>query len=254
MLSERVKVGIEGFDDLVQGGLPRGSVTLLTGSAGTGKSTFGMQFLYKGAKVYDEAGLYVTLQQSPDSLVSDMRKFGFDLDSLKTAGRFKILDMSPPVSGQVRNISSNVLIESIEFITRTFHPKRIVVDPISIFGFVSENALDLNQNLLRFSGYLKQLEATVLLVTEIPEDSNSLSRFGIEEFVCDGVIVLYYSRLGGLRLRGIEVRKMRGTSHFEGIFPLKVTQSGVVVYPSGKLSFKAGAGAAITSSSPTKKF
>jgi circadian clock protein KaiC len=251
MMSERVRVGIDGFDDLVEGGLPRNSVVLVTGRAGTGKSTFGMQFLYKGEKVYEEPGLYVALQQSPDSLVSDMRKFGFDLDSLDRSGKFKMLDMSPSVSGQVRNVSSAVLIESIQFLTRTFHPKRVVVDPISIFGFVSDNALDLNQNLLRFAAFLKQLDATVLLVTEIPEDSNGLSRFGIEEFVCDGVVVLYYARMGGLRLRGIEVRKMRGTSHFEGIFPLKVTQSGVVVYPSGKLSFKSPS--SFGGASPTRK-
>jgi circadian clock protein KaiC len=82
---------------------------------------------------------------------------------------------------------------------------------------------------------LKQLDSTVLFVTEIPEDSQALSRYGVEEFISDGVVVLYYSRVGGLRVRGIEVRKMRGTPHKEGTFPIKIGETGLVVYPSGKI-------------------
>jgi len=228
----RVRTGIEGFDELVLGGLPRGQSILVSGGTGTGKSTFGLQFLYKGAKVYDEPGVYLSLEESVPGIMKNASSYGWDLESLQKEDKLNLIDFSPAISGQLRRIEPTDIFSSISTAWKKIGAKRIVIDPITVFGMQTESAMELRHDLLRFSSLLKQLDCTVLFVTEIPEDSQLLSRYGVEEFIADGVIVLYYSRVGGLRVRGIEVRKMRGTSHKEGTFPIKLGESGLTVFPS----------------------
>jgi KaiC/GvpD/RAD55 family RecA-like ATPase len=235
MLLSKVRSGVDGFDELVLGGIPRGQSVLVTGGTGTGKSTFAMQFIYKGAKVYDEPGIYVTMEESTKSILKNAASYGWDIEGLQKQNKIALIDISPAVSGQLRRVDAADVFSTISDMWKKINAKRIVIDPITVFGMQSENAMELRQDLIRFSSLLKQLDATMLLVTEIPEDSQGLSRYGVEEFIADGVVVLYYSRVGGLRVRGIEVRKMRGTSHKEGTFPLKIGEAGLVVYPSGKI-------------------
>jgi circadian clock protein KaiC len=234
-LLSKVRSGIDGFDELVLGGLPRGQSILLTGGTGTGKSTFAMQFLYKGASVYDEPGVYVTMEENVSSILKNASTLGWDIDALQKKNKIALLDLSPAVGGQMRKIDVSDIFSSISSLCKKIGAKRIVVDPITIFGMQTDSLIQLRQDLIRFSSLLKELDATIIFVTEIPEDSQALSRYGVEEFITDGVVVLYFSRVGGLRVRGIEVRKMRGTSHKEGVFPLKIGEAGIIVFPSGKL-------------------
>jgi circadian clock protein KaiC len=233
--TSRVRTGIEGFDELVLGGLPRGHSILVTGGTGTGKSTFALQYIYKGAKVYEEPGIYVTLEESIPAIIKNAATYGWNLDELEKDGKVALIDVSPAVSGQLRRVSPTDIYSNISQVCKRMDAKRIVIDPITVIGMQTENIIDLRLDLLRFGSLLKQLEATVVFVTEIAEDSQGLSRFGIEEFITDGVIVLYFSKVGGLRMRAIEVRKMRGTAHKEGIFPIKIGESGLAVYPSAKI-------------------
>ncbi len=234
MLS-RVRTGIEGVDELVNGGFPRGQTILVTGVAGTGKSTFAMQYIYRGAKVYDEPGIYVSLEESIPSIRRNSAAYGWDVEALEKDQRISLVEVSPAVGGQIRRIEPADVFSIVQDHWRRMNAKRIVIDPITVFGMQTDSAMQLRQDLIRFSSLLKQLEATALFVTEIPEDSQALSRYGVEEFIADGVVVLYYSRVGGLRVRGIEIRKMRGTSHKEGIFPIKIGDTGLSAYPSAKL-------------------
>ena len=149
--------------------------------------------------------------------------------------RLQLSNLSPAVAGQIRKMDVSDIFSTISSHWKRIGAKRIVIDPITVLGMQTESLLQLRTDLIRFSSMLKELDSTFLYVTEIPEDSQGLSRFGVEEFISDGVVVLYYSRVGGLRVRGVEVRKMRGTSHKEGTFPMKMAEGGLVVFPSGKL-------------------
>lgn len=231
----RVRTGIDGFDELVLGGFPRSHTILVTGGAGTGKSTFAMQFVYKGAKVYDEPGVYVTLEESIPSIRKNAATFGWDLESLEKQSQLALVDIAPAVSGQLRKIDPSDMYSAVSGHAKQIGAKRVVIDPITIFGLQTENPMLLRQDLIRFASLLRQLDATVVFVTEIPEDSHALSRFGVEEFISDAVVVLYYTRIGGSRVRGIEVRKLRGSSHKEGVFPVGIGDAGLVAYPSHKL-------------------
>ena len=154
---------------------------------------------------------------------------------MQKKNKIALLDLSPAVRGQMRRVDVSDIFSSILSLYDKIGAKRIVIDPITIFGMQTDSLMQLRQDLIRFTSLLKEIDSTILFVTEIPEDSQALSRFGVEEFIVDGVVVLYFSRVGGLRVRAIEVRKMRGTSHKEGVFPLKIGDAGVVVFPSGKL-------------------
>jgi circadian clock protein KaiC len=234
-LLSKTRSGIEGFDELVVGGLPRGHAILVTGGTGTGKSTFAMQFVYKGAKVYDEPGIYVTMEEKIPSVLRNASTYGWDLDALQKKDKIAIIDLSPAVAGQIRKLDVSDIYSTIADHWKRIGAKRIVIDPITVLGLQTDSLLQLRTDLIRFSSMLKELDATFLYVSEIPEDSQGLSRFGVEEFISDGVVVLYYSRVGGLRVRGVEVRKMRGTSHKEGTFPMKMGDGGLIVFPTGKL-------------------
>jgi circadian clock protein KaiC len=234
-LLSKVRSGVDGFDELVVGGFPRSQSVLVTGGTGTGKSTFALQFIYKGAKVYDEPGIYVTMEESVPSVLRNASTYGWDLEALRKNDKIALVDLSPAVAGQIRKIDVSDVFSTISSHWKRIGAKRIVIDPITVLGMQTDSMLQLRTDLIRFSSMLKELDATFLYVTEIPEDSQGLSRFGVEEFISDGVVVLYYSRVGGLRVRGIEVRKMRGTSHKEGTFPMKMAEGGLVVFPSGKL-------------------
>jgi KaiC/GvpD/RAD55 family RecA-like ATPase len=231
----RVRTGIEGVDELVNGGFPRGQTILVTGGAGTGKSTFAMQYIYRGAKVYDEPGIYVSLEETIPSIRKNSAAYGWDVEALEKDQRISLVEISPAVGGQIRRIEPADVFSIVQDHWRKMGAKRIVIDPITVFGMQTDSPMQLRQDLIRFSSLLKQLETTILFVTEIPEDSQALSRYGVEEFISDGVVVLYYSRVGGLRVRGIEIRKMRGTAHKEGIFPIKIGDTGLAAYPSAKL-------------------
>jgi circadian clock protein KaiC len=234
-LLSKARSGIDGFDELVLGGLPRGQTVLVTGGTGTGKSTFAMQFLYKGAKVYDEPGIYLTMEEKIPSIIRNASAYGWDLESLLKNDKIALIDLSPAVAGQIRKMDVSDIYSTIASHWKRIGAKRIVIDPITVLGLQTDSILQLRTDLLRFSSMLKELDSTFLYVTEIPEDSEGLSRFGVEEFIADGVVVLYYSRVGGLRVRGVEVRKMRGTSHKEGTFPMKMGEGGLMVFPTGKL-------------------
>src|SRR5579875_3435556 len=95
----RVRTGIEGFDELVLGGFPRGHTILVTGGTGTGKSTFAMQFIYKGAKVYDEPGIYVTLEESIPAILKNASTYGWDIETMEKKDQIALIDVSPAVGG-----------------------------------------------------------------------------------------------------------------------------------------------------------
>jgi len=236
MQLSKVRSGIDGFDELAFGGLPRGQSLLVTGGTGTGKSTFAMQFIYRGAELFDEPGIYVTMEETIPSIMNNALSHGWKIETLQKKDKIALIDVSPATNGLLRRIDPSDIFSNISAACEKIGAKRIVIDPITVFGMQSENAIQLRQDMLRFSSLLKQLDVTTLFVTEIPEDSQGLSRYGIEEFIADGVVVLYYARVGGLRVRGIEIRKLRGSSHKEGTFPIKIGAAGLVVYPSGKLA------------------
>ncbi len=221
---ERIPTGIEGFDDLVEGGIPEKSIVLLTGTTGTGKSIFSMEFLIEGA-LRGEPGVYISLQESMQETINQMRFFGWPVDRLIDEG--KIIIIQPEL------YNFNALLTAIEDAIDKVQAKRLVIDSVSIIGMYFEDQFKIRKSLLELGQLLKKLGCTTLAISEVGEGKVELSPYGVEEFVSDGVIILYFIKKGNMFLRAVAVRKLRSTNHSTKIHPIEIKRpGGIIVYPS----------------------
>lgn len=230
---ERVKTNIPGLDELIEGGLPKNSITLVAGSSGTGKTTMSLQFLYNGIVTYGEPAIYIGLGENIERIKKAALRYGMDLDKLAENDELVFADIPALDVGDIRNIIDSINVKY----------KRLVIDPISALSFKYDANLNMRQTIRELIESLREKEITGWITTEIIENSNAVSRFG-EEFLCDNVIVLYYFREGARRYRGIEIRKARLTNHSDLIHLYKISSeetekhnkpSGVYVYPNEKV-------------------
>lgn len=216
---ERVETGIIGLDKLMEGGVVKKSVTLVSGGAGTGKTIFSSQFINHGLK-NGENCLYITMEESPEDIKEDVKNFGWDFEGfIKTKKLF--LEYHDPF--QVTDIVTP-LIERI----KKSKIERVVVDSTSLLGLYFKNAFEIRKQLYKLVTALKSNGATSILTAEIT-DEHALSRFGVEEFVADGLIKLYGLKIGEGNFRSLQIIKMRRTEHATDVFPFEFTGRGIVV-------------------------
>ncbi|MBI2085212.1 MAG: AAA family ATPase [Candidatus Aenigmarchaeota archaeon] len=216
----RVKTGIPGLDDLMEGGLVPGSSILVAGHTGAGKTLFCMQFLWSGLQK-GEPGVYISFEQTPEELKDDAIIFGWNFDSYERKGMCKIAFYNPFEIADVNKIITDEISK--------VRAKRVVIDSTSIFAMYLNDEFKVREKLYKLIEKLKQTGCTVLMTSEILEESIGFSRYGVEEFVADAVIVLNYLGVGGEFARGLTVRKMRRTNHYKDMVPFDVTKDGLVV-------------------------
>jgi circadian clock protein KaiC len=219
----RIESGIPGLDPLIQGGFMQNSVNLVTGETGTGKTLFCAQFLWYGLQK-GETCLYISLEEDPEDIKADALQFGWDFEKFEKKGLFKIIYHDP---AQVNNLGS-VVVDEI----KRMNVKRLVIDSTSIIGLTIDNLSQIRKILYNIIGTIKKTECTALLTSEIPEGSKQLTRFNVEEFVVDSVIVLNYLEYaaGGLD-RSLIIRKMRRTKHGKDVYPFDITAKGITIKP-----------------------
>ncbi len=234
----RVATGIQGLDKMLFGGIIQGRNVLLSGPCGSGKSILAMQFLYNGVMQFREPGLYITLEETKEKFYEDMSKLGMDLYTAEKTGGFVM------IGGPIANIrkymdrvdaSVKNMVEEIEEVVKEKGIKRVVIDSINLLTMLSDDEDERRKALAMIANALSALDCTALLLSETKEGSMDLSRYGMEEFVVDGVIVLYLVRRGDVFVPGITVRKMRGTNHDKKIRYYEITDKGIVVYPTETL-------------------
>ena len=224
---ERVPTGVPGLDELIEGGLPRGRVTLITGAAGSGKTTLGMQFLHSGCTSFEENGVFVTLEEEAADLTKDMSRYGWELKQLVDQGKFSILQSPIPFEVSQERINIDSLLDNIHQEAMRVDAKRIVFDSIASLGLPYSDLIALRRDVLWIGALLRELGCTSLLLTEMLEGEKRITRYGIEQFVTHGVIALHVTPT----YRAIQVVKMRGTNHDMGIHRLRITEKGIVVMP-----------------------
>ncbi|MCP3683465.1 MAG: AAA family ATPase [bacterium] len=227
---EKIKTGIKGFDGLLGGGFPIGRSILIGGTPGTGKTIFALQFLYNGATTFKEKGLYVTLEETSDSLRKQANQFGWDLAKLEKEGKIKILDIG------ARDVKESTANEIVKLVKKNNY-KRLVIDSMSAlaintpntFGAVSEiTELFVKRFMYHFIHDLNGSGATSLLISQTVD--GSLSSDSVSEFICDGVINIRYESLGGDYSRHLTVRKMRQVKNDEDVHPMEIGKKGIVVH------------------------
>ncbi|SFR00543.1 RAD55 family ATPase [Desulfoscipio geothermicus] len=170
---DKVRTGINGFDELVYGGIVRGNSVLIEGVPGAGKTTFGIEFVYRGITQFNEPGVIITCEELPESIYRDALNFGWNLQSLEKADKLRILCTSPEVL-------ANAEINLVEEIVNEVGAKRIVFDSISHFRNIVDNPLALRKTVYSFCSGLRRLGLTSFLVKE-REINRTLSRLaGLE--------------------------------------------------------------------------
>lgn len=220
---DRVKSGVPGLDEITHGGLPRGSTILITGTAGSGKTILASQFAYMGAKEFKEPTVFLSLEETPDSIKKNSLNFGWDFSPFEKDGMFAFVKYDPYHVDEVPN--------ALESKIREVGAKRVVIDSISALGFYVRESSDFRRMLFNISQVLSKLGCTSMIISEIVPGSQSLSRSGIAEFVVDGVIVLHYKRVHSAFSRAVQVWKLRGTEHSEKLHPYKIGKGGFRIYP-----------------------
>ncbi len=243
---KRIKTGIKGLDEIIEGGFPENRTVLLSGACGTGKSIFSMQYIYQGAAKYSEPGIFVTLDERPELLREDMQKFGWDLHKLEQQGMVHIIDASLAKIGipseeefsmPATGFDIDKLLLEILRITKRTGAKRVAIDSLSSLGMNFENENEARKAVLKISYLLMRIGVTSIITAE-PGKRNfetdlSFGKFGVEEYVVDGVIVLSYMGIGESN-RTLHIRKMRSTKHSEALHPIEITDSGFGVKKIGK--------------------
>ncbi len=221
-LSRRIKSGIPGLDELMGGGFLPHSVVLITGKTGTSKTIFCSQFLYKGITEFNENGIYVTTEQSVADIADDMlTSFGWDLYKLLDEKKLTILEVDP---GNIRQLPY-IIQQKVE----EMNAKRVVIDSTSMFSLFFDDMFETRRKLFAVYKMLKALDIVTIFTAEILEDSKGLSRFGVIEFMVDGIIMLQFVSIATRYKRSLVVRKMRRTDHSNKIYPFVITNNGITV-------------------------
>lgn len=233
----KILSGISGFDDIARGGIPKGRTTLVSGTSGSGKTVFCAQFLYKGMTDFGEPGVFVTFEERPVDIIKNMEGFGWDIDRLVAEGKWVFVDASPDEAQSLEAGAYDLgaFLARIEYAVRKVHARRVAIDSVSALFTQYEDPALIRRELYRLAFTLKELGTTCLLTAERPNEDGAITRFGVEEFVSDNVIILH-NRLNekGQRNRTIEILKFRGSAHDSEEAPLLVDKRGVSVYPRPK--------------------
>jgi len=226
----RVKTGIVEFDAMLRGGFMKGDAVMLAGSAGTGKTTIGLQYLMNGIKTAGEGGIYLTFEQHPDQIYRDAKNFGWDLEKLEAEDKLRIVFTSPDlIMGE--GDPESLLQEPIKAV----NARRVVVDSLSHMSMFANND-DIRQETYRVINFFKRKEMSTLLIWESPQilgSSFSISDVGLS-FLVDAIVSLKFVEIDSTIRRAIVVLKMRGSDHDKSLREYEITKDGVKVHSSFK--------------------
>lgn len=217
---QRTKTGIPGLDELFNEGIPTGNLVVVSGDPGSGKTGLCLQFLYEGAMQFDENGVYISLEESVEELLKISSYFGWNFSKLISEKKIEFIAIELYDFDKLRN--------TIEDAVERLKAKRLVIDPGVIFRLFFEKELDARKKILGLGQMLKKIGCTTLITNEISLENPS-SLFGLEEYVADGVILLYHSRIEDKFIRSIGVLKMRGTKISEKLHPIKIDKTGIKI-------------------------
>lgn len=227
VMPDRVLTGISGLDPLIGGGFLAGKVYLVSGESGTGKTVFGMQFLYQGL-VLGESGIYISAENKPAHLIVDAESLGWDFRKYVRERKLGLMDIShhfAEMRAGRATVDVGAVVADLTRQVREFNAQRIVIDTIAPLVFGQENSPSMPEYIRHLVAAIEDnLGCTVVITSGIPAGFAALSRYGIEEFVVEGVIVLGMASFNGYCFRTLSIRKMRSTfsdlnNHFFEILP-----------------------------------
>jgi circadian clock protein KaiC len=251
----RVPSGIAGLDDVLHGGLPQRRLSLVTGTAGSGKTLFAVQFLAHGIAHENEGGVFVTFEERPAAIRRNFRSFGWDVAGWEEAGHWRFVDGSPQPGEEavvVGEFDLASLVVRVKHAVAESGARRVAIDSTGSLVEQFDNPLAARRALFQISAELQEVGVTSVMTAERAEDYGPISRHGFEEFVADNVVILRNTLEGEKRRRTAEVLKLRGGSHHKGeqLFTIQAGR-GLVVVPQEAVDLDhPSSGARVTSGLP----
>jgi len=233
---DRCRTGIEGLDNLLNGGIPRGNTVLVTGSVGTGKTSLSVEFLIHGARS-GENSLFISVTESSEKLLANLIHYDFFEPRLLKEGRLIFMDLpliynrlgleKPEFDLQDTFILTKVIADLV----REMKTKRLVIDSVTSVCYRLKTQENIRQFILDLGSSLSSLGCTTILVSEISPGAERYSLFGVEEAIADGIIIMSNLERRGDLLRTLQIVKMRGTTHSRAKYVLDLTPVGVLLVP-----------------------
>ena len=221
---DRCKTGVSRLDELLGEGIPRGSSLLIAGAAGTGKTVLLLEFLYRGAQA-GEKGIIFSFEETEERLRATARGLGWDLEQEIERGMVEIVFIPQPdiqVEGHLLMMQERV---------DAAKAARVAIDSVSVFLHKIKDPQTAREKTFQLASIVQNSQAVGFFATDIPYGANQLSRFGVEETVVDGVIVLSATEEGMARQRYLEVYKIRNTAHLKGRHNMTIGRGGIAVTP-----------------------
>jgi circadian clock protein KaiC len=219
------------LDEITSGGLPRGRPTLVCGAAGAGKTLLAMEFLVRGATNYDEPGVFLAFEETPEELTKNVRSLGFDLDDLVKEQKL-VLDFVRVERSEIEETGDydlEGLFVRLGYAIDSIGAKRVVLDTIETLFSGLSNAAILRAELRRLFRWLKDKGVTAVITGERGE--GTLTRHGLEEYVSDCVILLDHRVIEQVSTRRLRVVKYRGSVHGTNEYPFLIDEDGISILP-----------------------
>jgi len=243
-LTKLVETGVQGLDDLLNGGFPEGRVILVIGGPGCGKTILATQFLYNGINNYDENGIFVSLDEGKDHFYSEMQNFGWDFMKAEEEKKFSFIDatklsriallreklMVEAKSLRGKQLQVDKLVEEIQTKIEDINAKRVVLDTLATLFHRFPDPIERRVAVVDLFESLSELKITTIITTELGR--LTLDReVSIEEYMAHGVILMQTLFSGGATSRALQVVKMRGTKINTNLVPYTIDRTGVEIFP-----------------------
>ena len=222
---------IQGFDEITSGGLPKGRPTLVCGDAGCGKTLFAMEFLVRGATVYNEPGIFISFEETEKELTANVTSLGFDLNNLVRHKKLWLEHIHVERGEIEQNGEYDLkgLFVHIHNAIESIGAKRVVLDTIETLFSELPNPTAVRTELRRLFGWLKKKNVTTIVTGEKGE--GTLTRQGLEEYVSDCVILLDHRVTDQSSIRRLRIVKYRGSTHGTNEYPFLIDEDGFSVLP-----------------------
>lgn len=230
---EKIPTGIEGFELITMGGLPKGRPTLVSGSSGSGKTIFSMEVAYRSVVEFGRRVAFFTMEEQATDIIRNVKRMGWDIDPLIRDEKLVIIDLSPEpvISQEIGPYDFQALVSQVRSVAKDIDADVVVIDSIgSLFQQFSDVAT-IRREIFRVTHVLREMGVTSILTAERLAEYGPISRYGVEEFVSDNVIIMRSVLRAEKLRRTIQVVKMRGDSHFAGEYPFTISRGGISILP-----------------------
>src|SRR5580765_4845116 len=235
---QKTPTGIRGFDEITGGGFPKGRTTIVCGGPGCGKTMLGIEFLVRGALEFDEPGVLMAFEETPEDIAKNVASLGFDIQELADKKKLFLdyISVDPAEIAETGDYDLEGLFIRLQDAVDTVGAKRVMFDTVEALFTGFSNPSILRAEFRRLFRWLKDRELTAIVTAE--RGDGTLTRQGLEEYVSDCVILLDHRIKDQISERRMRVVKYRGTKHGADEYPFLINEQGISILPLTSIQLK----------------